>query len=134
MTRFFSGENRVHDKEVTGPDQVWVADVTYLKVNRQWRYLAVVLDRYSRRLLGWSFGREKTAALTRRSVRHALKTRRPPGEVVFHSDRGVEYLAAELREELQQAGLQQSQSTAAHDGQRARRILVQVDEIRYVSS
>ena len=107
--RFFSSVgNHIHAREVTGPDQVWVADVTYLKVNRQWRYLAVVLDRYSRRLLGWAFGREKTAALTRRSVRQALKTRQPPREVVFHSDRGVEYLAAELRGELDRAGFQQS--------------------------
>ena len=109
MARFYSSaENRIHDREVTGPNQVWVADVTYLKVNHQRRYLAVVLDRYSRRLLGWAFGRERTAALTRRSVRHALKARRPPREVIFHSDRGVEYLAAELRQELEQAGLQQS--------------------------
>jgi len=109
LGRFFTSVgNRVHEKEVTGPDQVWVADVTYLKVDDEWRYLAVVMDRYSRRLLGWALGREKTAALTSRSVRNALRTRRPPGDLLFHSDRGVEYLAAELRKQLARAGFEQS--------------------------
>jgi putative transposase len=109
LGRFFSSVgNQLAEKEVTGPDQVWVADVTYLKVSGKWRYLAVVMDRYSRRLLGWALGRERSAALTSRSLRHALKTRRPPRDVLFHSDRGVEYLAAELRSELDRVGFEQS--------------------------
>jgi putative transposase len=53
LTRFYGTiSSQVHEAEVTAPDQVWVADITYLKVQGQWRYLATVMDRYSRRLLG----------------------------------------------------------------------------------
>lgn len=94
VRKFFgSVDNKIVSKKVTATDQVWVGDITYLKVAGEWRYLATVMDRHSRRVLGWALGKNKSAALTRKAMRRALKTRKPDGEVIFHSDRGSEYLS-----------------------------------------
>ena len=105
---FASLPNRQREMNIAQPDQLWVGDVTYLRVNGQWRYMAAVMDRHSRRLVGWSVSRRRDAALTREALRHAVRKRQPSPGLVFHSDRGIEYAAFEYRDQLTRLGIVQS--------------------------
>lgn len=100
--------NEARCREVTGPDQVWRGDVTYLKAAGAWRYLAVVMDQYSRRLLGYQLGRDRTSDLTVAALVRALAKRKPPAGLVFHSDRGGEYCGYLYRDRLESSGIVQS--------------------------
>lgn len=95
-----------HPAEV--PDQVWVGDITYLKVGSIYRYLAVVMDRCSRRVIGWAFGHQKNVVLTLRALNNAVSKRRPPPGLIFHTDRGIEYYANAFRARLAQLHITQS--------------------------
>jgi len=104
-----SGENlRIDAPEITGKNQLWVADVTYIRVKRRWRYLAVVMDVYSRRILGWSLGRTRSVNLTLRALQYATKGRVIAPNMIFHSDRGIEYRGFRFQEKLTELGIQAS--------------------------
>ena len=87
-------ENRLLQRSAAArPDELWVGDYTYLRTPQGWLYLAVVLDLYSRRVIGWSFSRQRTANLPREALRMAMDQRRPLPGTLFHSDQGIEYAA-----------------------------------------
>ena len=73
------------------PNKVWAGDITYLRTNEGWMYLAVVMDLYSRRIVGWHIDRRMTSALISRALTQAVNLRQPPFGLVFHSDRGSQY-------------------------------------------
>ena len=100
--------NQARQRAVTGPNQVWRGDVTYIKVPGAWRYLAVVLDQYSRRLLGFKIGAQHNSALTMAALGMAIAKRRPSAGLVFHSDRGSEYGNYLYRDRLTGRGIVQS--------------------------
>jgi transposase InsO family protein len=100
--------NRQLDMTITQPDRVWVGDITYLKVGAVYRYLAVVMDKCSRRIVGWSFGHRKDVNLTLAALNHAAHNRRPGPGLIFHTDRGIEYAASAFKERIAELGFTQS--------------------------
>jgi len=100
--------NRERGYEITAPNQVWVGDLTYLKVNKTNKYLAVVMDKFSRRIIGWSLGNNKDAKLTTQALNNAIKLRKPKTGIYFHTDRGIEYGAHKFSNRLKQFGFIQS--------------------------
>jgi putative transposase len=109
LKKFFGSlPNQQVDHPALQPDQVWVADITYLKVGSIYRYLAVVMDRCSRRIIGWALGQQRNVLLTLRALNHAVAKRRPSPGLIFHTDRGIEYYANAFRERLRQLQITQS--------------------------
>lgn len=94
--------------EATGTQ--WAGDFTYIKTRSGWLYHAVVLDLYSRKVVGWSFSRKRNAELTQSALNMALSQAKPQAGCIFHSDQGIEYAAHEHRKLLESAGLVRSMS------------------------
>jgi putative transposase len=93
--------NLARDIEPTGVNQLWVADITYIRLREEFVYLSVVLDVYSRRVIGWALGRTLAGELTISALRMALASRRPSAGLVHHSDRGVQYASHDYTALLQ---------------------------------
>lgn len=93
------------------PDRLWVADITYIRLERAFVYLAVVLDAFSRKVVGWALDDHLRARLALAALDMALAERRPAaGELVHHSDRGVQYACGDYARRLEQAGVLPSMS------------------------
>lgn len=94
----------------TGPNQSWVTDLTYVRTAQGWLYVAVMLDLWSRRVVGWATAPTLHASLATRALQMALKHRSPSRGLLHHSDRGVQYASGEYRGLLRAGGMEPSMS------------------------
>lgn len=97
--------NLAKEMKLTGPNQLWVADITYIRLRFQFVYLAVILDAFSRRVIGWALGATLEGELTLAAVDMALKNRKISPGLVHHSDRGVQYAATAYTDRLKENGI-----------------------------
>lgn len=93
------------DMVLDGPNQLWVADITYVTIAAGFVYVAVILDAWSRRVVGYAISRSIDARLTIAALKAAVERRKPPPGCIHHSDRGSQYAAERYREELTTSGL-----------------------------
>ena len=109
----------------TGLDQIWVADITYVRLAGQFVYLAVVLDAFSRRVIGWALADHLEASLAIEALDMALTARNPAPGLIHHSDRGVQYACADYAERLAERGIRISMSRAGnpYDNAKAERFM-----------
>jgi putative transposase len=103
--------NLARGMHLTGLDQLWVGDITYVRLLEEFAYLAIVLDAFSRRVVGWALETHLQASLATAALAMALATRRPAlGSLVHHSDRGVQYACGDYAALLNAHGIQASMS------------------------
>ena len=93
------------------PNQTWAGDVTYLRTNQGWLYLAIVMDLNSRRIIGWSLSKRMTVSLVERALQMAITLRQPGSGVLFHSDRGSQYTSKQFQSLLTKNGMLASMSS-----------------------
>jgi putative transposase len=93
------------DFTAKAPNQVWAADITYISTAQGWLYLAVVMDLFSRRIVGWSMSHWMSRHLVVDALRMALAVRRPDGPLIHHSDRGGQYTSDDFRDALARHGI-----------------------------
>lgn len=100
--------------ELGGPNQLWIADLTYIRLRSEFVYLAVVLDAWSRKAIGWQLSRSLQSAVAVEALEQALEARRPPPGLVHHSDRGIQYASDHYTGILREYGILPSMSRAAN--------------------
>ena len=106
--------NLARRMQLTGIDQLWVADITYIRLKTEFVYLAVVLDGFSRKVVGWSLERSLASCLAMAALEQAIATRQPGAGLVHHSDRGVQYASAEYTAILDKHAMIPSMSRPAN--------------------
>lgn len=111
--------NRVKDLEVTAPNQVWVSDITYLRTRESFVYLALITDKFSRKIVGWHAGDNLEAVGCVRALEHALADLPADSAPIHHSDRGSQYCCHEYVNVLGQRGLQISMTEVDHCAENA---------------
>jgi putative transposase len=100
--------------KLTDINQLWLADITYIRLQKEFVYLAVILDAFSRKVVGWALDKSLKASLPKAALEMAIATRRPGPGLVHHSDRGVQYASAEYIAVLQQHQIVPSMSRPAN--------------------
>ena len=105
--------NLAGQMSLTGINQLWVADITYIRLETEFVYLAVVIDAFSRRVIGWALDRNVEEGLTLAALRMALELRQPPAGWVHHSDRGSQYASGDYTDLLKAHGCEISMSHKA---------------------
>ena len=110
LKRFIErGDNlRLGQSAPTRVNRVWVSDITYLKVHNTYKYLIVIMDLYSRRILSWSLAETRTTTETVSVLKRAIKERRPDEGLIFHTDRGIEFTGKDFRKVLKAHNMQPS--------------------------
>ncbi len=94
-------------------DELWVGDITYIRLEGQrFSYLATLMDRFSRRIVGWELTEDMTESLVLKALRTAVRARRPSADLIHHTDRGGQYAGHEYRRMLQRSSMRQSMSRA----------------------
>jgi putative transposase len=106
--------NLARDMVLSGINQLWVADITYIRLETEFVYLAVILDAFSRRVIGWALDRTLEDDLPLAALRMALELRRPEEGLVHHSDRGVQYASTHYTQLLRDHGISISMSRKAN--------------------
>ena len=109
-----TGNLRLEEPVPTRIDQIWVGDVTYLRLGRHWRYLATVMDLFSRRIIGWTLAHNRTTHVTLRALKRAIALRDPKPGLLFHSDRSIEYSAYAYQDYLRSRGIVPSMNRPRH--------------------
>jgi putative transposase len=99
---------------VTGTNQVWVGDITYIRIKGGWSYLSIVMDLYSRKIIGWTFSKQRSAQLVCESLIMAVNDNEVTDELIFHSDQGSEYASKEYVNTLKMHGIRMSMSRRGH--------------------
>ncbi|HET6842589.1 MAG TPA: IS3 family transposase [Candidatus Angelobacter sp.] len=106
--------NLARRMNLSGIDQLWVADITYIRLRAEFVYLAVILDSFSRKVVGWTLERRITSQLTITALQQAIAERQPPPGLVHHSDRGIQYASGEYVAVLNQHQMIPSMSRPAN--------------------
>jgi len=106
--------NLARNMKLTGINQLWVADITYIRLQTEFVFLALILDAFSRKVVGWALDRDMTTALTLAALEQALAQRKPQPGLVHHSDRGLQYASAEYVQALRHHGIELSMSRAGN--------------------
>jgi putative transposase len=100
--------NLIQEMTLDNINQAWAGDITYIRINNGFVYLAVLLDLYSRKVIGWAISKKIDGPLTLAALKMAIKNRNPPRGVIHHSDRGVQYLSDDYIELLDKNGFHAS--------------------------